>query len=223
MKKIIYVLIGLIVLSSCSGGLYSHYPKVKSKTQNTTAKEKTRNNYHLKDEGLLAKNPVLNAGDTTISFVGPQTLQYANNTPKDKTAPTTLRGKNIIFERKTKPDYIQKDNGQTADIRPQYHKRARQSLIFSLVGWGTMLLALLTGIGLLVLMLGLAALVFEIIALVFGANAMAEMKKKPGTYFNEDDALAGVIISSIYLGIVALLLFLALIYVLILLLIYAAM
>jgi hypothetical protein len=198
MKKLLYLLISVVILSSCSDGLYSHYPKVKKKNQFTTVAKKTTKKDNVE---MPSKKPVLSSGEAEISFISLQQVLPVSNFKPSRADKKTINENKTAF---LKNDFINKTDkldAQNGEIRPQKHKRARQSLVFSLVGWGAILLSLALG-GF--LLFGIIAFVFEIIALSFGVQAMREMKNNPGAYINEDDALAGVIISSIYLCLVAL-------------------
>jgi hypothetical protein len=207
MNKNIYLLILIVVISSCSGGLYSHYPKVKNSKQTVKVeKKKIRNNYLVQSENLPAKQPLLiNADSAQIPFVA-SNPSVANSIVEQKNKHQSIHS-NFDEKLVEMPTFTSKKDVNTTVnaglAKGAIHKKARLSLALSIIGWVFICFFFVPVVGL--FLVG-ASLIIEIFSLIYGFQSLKEIKEaknnkdNPISYRNRDEAMAAIYVSVVYLG-----------------------
>lgn len=191
MKNLLVFFILLVLLASCSGGMYSHYPKASPVKKQTLVVKKNTNYPRIHQPATIdIKKPTLFVNDPS-TIITKKLPQKPLQEVRKKLFPKTIL--NIDADSTVKKSIVDEPVDNTSA-----KSNALLSLVFSILGWVGILLVILVPPSLaLVLLLG--GIVLEIIALVLGIAAISKVKKAP----NSDDinalAVAGIVISSAYL------------------------
>lgn len=196
MKKIIYLLTVVILLSSCSGVLYNHYPKVKRDKQHASVPKQVPEKKETPNPGLIplkTQEPVeVNNGIAYAQKPLPQRPQEQTTNLKHK--------KQVAANASPQQDTVAVHKNLAPP--PVVNGKASISLILSLLAWGLGIGALsFVGLGFGILAV---AFLFAIISLIMGILAIREINKYKGAYKGEGLAAVGIILSLIFLSVGAL-------------------
>lgn len=210
MKNFLLYFVCILFLTSCTGGLYSHYPKssrVKSAPQKEVKASPQRQ--ILLPENIPAKFP-----RTQVQPIK-EVVYLETNPPQKVTKPSTTVGKENIAQdtvkklKKKKKKIVKQANN---DTKEKGKTEASISLLFSLLGWFSVLASIfIPGLGLYFFS---TTLILEVIALTLGIIALN--KKSDNTATNVM-AIAGIVLSALYLLTILLVIGLVIVFILALL------